>query len=74
MQSRMLISDPRESDSSCYFLSDRTSLPPSAAESHTHLAHAMVQYLGISSPVELTPYGLSSAGDLVDLISRVSVS
>lgn len=52
--------------------SDRTSLPTIAFESHTHLAHSVVRYLGVSSPAELAPFGLSSAGDLVDLISRVS--
>lgn len=46
-------------------------MPPSAFESHTHLAHSVVRYIGASSPADLAPYGLSSAGDLVDLISRV---
>lgn len=32
----------------------------------------MVQYLGASSPADLVPFGISSAGDLVDLVSRVS--
>ena len=50
---------------------DRTTLQPSAFESHTHLAHSVVRYLGVASPQELEPYGLTSAGDLVDLISRV---
>lgn len=49
---------------------DRYSLPPSAIESHTQLAHALVRYLGVASPTELEQYGLHSSGDLVDLISR----
>lgn len=31
-----------------------------------------MRYLGVTSPADLAPYGLSSAGELVDLISRVS--
>ncbi|CAL1709203.1 unnamed protein product [Somion occarium] len=54
--------------------SHRSSLPPSAFESHTHLAHSVVRYLGISSPAELAPFGLASAGDLVDLISRFTTN
>ncbi|KAI0693920.1 SET domain-containing protein [Cerioporus squamosus] len=54
--------------------SNRTSLQPSAVESHTHLAHSVVRYLGVSSPQELEPYGLRSAGDLVDLISRFTTN
>ncbi|KAH8083324.1 hypothetical protein BXZ70DRAFT_579582 [Cristinia sonorae] len=54
--------------------SHRTSLPPSAVDSHAHLAHALVQYLGVSSPIELAPFGLSSAADLVDLISRFTTN
>lgn len=37
-----------------------------------HLAHALVRYLGLSSPADLAPYGIHSPGDLVDLLSRVS--
>lgn len=37
------------------------------------MAHSLVRLLGVSSPQELEPYGLTSAGDLVDLISRVSL-
>ncbi|KAI0746851.1 SET domain-containing protein [Daedaleopsis nitida] len=54
--------------------SNRTSLQPSVFESHTHLAHSLVRYLGVSSPQELEPYGLTSAGDLVDLISRFATN
>ncbi|KAL6299437.1 hypothetical protein BKA93DRAFT_742312 [Sparassis latifolia] len=54
--------------------SHRSSLPPSAFESHTHLAHSIVRYVGVSSPTELAAFGLSSAGDLVDLISRFTTN
>lgn len=55
------------------FIPDRSSLPPSGTETHTHLAHSLVRYLGVSSPAELAQYGLTSAGDLVDFVSRVSL-
>jgi hypothetical protein len=58
--------------SSLQLFSDRTFLQPSAYELHTHLAHALVRYLGLSSPEEMAGYGLTSVADLVDLISRVS--
>ncbi|KAI0764895.1 SET domain-containing protein [Fomes fomentarius] len=54
--------------------SNRSSLQPSAYDSHTHMAHSLVRLLGVSSPQELEPYGLTSAGDLVDLISRFSTN
>ncbi|KAI0635233.1 SET domain-containing protein [Trametes polyzona] len=54
--------------------SNRSSLKPSSFESHTHLAHSLVRYLGVGSPAELQPYGLNSAGDLVDLISRFTTN
>ncbi|KAI0076540.1 SET domain-containing protein [Panus rudis PR-1116 ss-1] len=54
--------------------SHRGNLPPTAFESHTHLAHSVVRYLGISSPEDMAPYGLNSAGDLVDLISRFTTN
>jgi hypothetical protein len=54
------------------FTSDRTSMQPSSFETNTHLAQALVQYMGISSPADLAQFGLMSAADLVDLISRVS--
>jgi hypothetical protein len=50
---------------------DRTSLPPEAAESHTHLAHAVIRYLGLTAPEELVPFGINDAAGIVDLISRV---
>ena len=52
---------------------DRTSLPPEAAESHTHLAHAVIRYLGLTAPEELVPFGINSAAGIVDLMSRVSL-
>lgn len=49
-------------------------LSQSAQVSHTQLAHALVQYLGVEAPADLGKYGIHSAGDLVDLISKVSVA
>lgn len=49
-------------------------LPQSAQASHTQLAHALVQYLGVEAPTDLEKYGIRNAGDLVDLISKVSRS
>ncbi|KAJ3553381.1 hypothetical protein NM688_g3643 [Phlebia brevispora] len=54
--------------------SHRASLQPSTFESHTHLAHSVVRYLGATSPEDLAPFGLSSAGDLVDVISRFTTN
>ena len=54
---------------------DRTSLSPEApeaAESHTHLAHAVVRYLGLTAPEELVPFGINNVAGIVDLISRVT--
>ncbi len=51
---------------------DRTSLSPEATESHTHLAHAVVRYLGLTAPEELVPFGINNAAGIVDLISRVT--
>jgi hypothetical protein len=53
---------------------DRTTLPPEAAESHTHLAHAVIRYLGLTAPEELVPFGINSAAGIVDLISQVRTS
>lgn len=50
---------------------DRKTLQPSAYETHTHLAHAVVKYLGLNAPGELGAFGITTAADLVDLISRV---
>ncbi len=61
-----------EKVSSAYRCSDRVSLPASSIDAHTHLAHSIVRYLGVSSPAELAPFGINSSGDLVDMISRVS--
>jgi hypothetical protein len=35
------------------------------------MAHSLMRYLGLSSPAELAEFGFPSAGDLVDIISRV---
>lgn len=50
---------------------DRKDLQPSTYESHTHLAHVVVKYLGLDAPGQLGAYGITTAADLVDLISRV---
>ncbi|KAF8641802.1 hypothetical protein AX16_009783 [Volvariella volvacea WC 439] len=50
--------------------SHRKNLQASSYEVHAHLSQAFVRYLGLSSPEELAPYGLSSIGDLLDLVSR----
>ncbi len=54
---------------------DRASLSkdPDSRDSQVHaqLAHAVVRFLGLNSFQEMTEYGMDSAADLVDLISRV---
>ncbi|TFK68531.1 SET domain-containing protein [Pluteus cervinus] len=50
--------------------SHRKSLQPESFEVHAHLSHALVLFLGLSSPEDLGPFGIHSAGDLVDLVSR----
>ncbi|KAG1735648.1 uncharacterized protein EDB91DRAFT_1238225 [Suillus paluster] len=50
--------------------SHRHYLQPRVVENNTHLAHSLVRYLGLSSPRELSKFGILSAGDLTDLISR----
>jgi hypothetical protein len=54
--------------------SQRMTLKPSSYESHTHLAHALVRYIGATSPADLAVYGLESAKDLVDIISRFTTN
>jgi hypothetical protein len=53
---------------------DKAALAPSSVEAHMHLAHALVRYLGLSSPAELTPFGIASAGALVDVLSRFATN
>ncbi|KAG8216403.1 SET domain-containing protein [Butyriboletus roseoflavus] len=51
--------------------SHKVALRQSASvEAHTHLAHSVVRYLGLTAPSDLEEYGIMSAGDLVDMISR----
>lgn len=50
------------------------SLPTEAAESHTHLAHAVIRYLGLTAPEELVPFGINNAAGIVDLMSRVRIT
>ncbi|KAK0217419.1 hypothetical protein EDD85DRAFT_962065 [Armillaria nabsnona] len=54
--------------------SHRKNLPLSTSELYAHLAHSLVQYLGLSSPDELRQFGINSSGDLVDLISRFTTN
>ena len=46
-------------------------MQPSTTEFHAHLALAIVQYLGLSSPTDLAEFDINSAAELVDVISRV---
>ncbi|KAF8628054.1 hypothetical protein AX17_006058 [Amanita inopinata Kibby_2008] len=54
--------------------SHRTSLQPAVYELHTHLAHALVRYLNLSSEEDMREYGISSIPKLVDLISRFTTN
>ncbi|KAF8920146.1 SET domain-containing protein [Mucidula mucida] len=54
--------------------SHRRDLPVSSAELHTRLAHALVQYLGLTSPQDLSEFNIHSAGDLLDLTSRFTTN
>ncbi|KAI0037210.1 SET domain-containing protein [Vararia minispora EC-137] len=54
--------------------SHRTSLPPEAVEGHTHLAHAVVRYLGVNAPGELGAFGIQTAADIVDVVSRFTTN
>ncbi|EIW55654.1 SET domain-containing protein [Trametes versicolor FP-101664 SS1] len=54
--------------------SNRSTVHASSVEDHTYLAHSLVRYLGVRAPAELQPFSLSSAGDLVDLISRFTTN
>ena len=72
--SNLVLPDVAGSNHQTLFI-DRTSLTkdPNAHDSqvHTHLAHAIVRFLELTSPQELAEYGVFSAADLVDLVSRV---
>lgn len=55
-------------------LPDKVSPQKSASvEGHTHLAHSVVRYLGLTAPPDLEEYGIMSAGDIVNMISRVMI-
>ncbi|KAF7422345.1 hypothetical protein PC9H_010501 [Pleurotus ostreatus] len=51
-----------------------STLQPSTTEFHTHLAHSIVQYLGLLSPTDLAEFDIASAADLVDVISRFTTN
>ncbi|TFK25868.1 SET domain-containing protein [Coprinopsis marcescibilis] len=42
----------------------------SDSELYARLAHSLIHYLGVTSPQELGTYGINSAADLLDLVSR----
>ncbi|KAF9475469.1 SET domain-containing protein [Pholiota conissans] len=58
--------------------SHRTSLSkdPNAQDSqmYAQLAHALVNFLGLTSPQDMAEYGMQNAADLVDLISRLTTN
>ncbi|KIY68820.1 SET domain-containing protein [Cylindrobasidium torrendii FP15055 ss-10] len=54
--------------------SHRQTLPVSSAEIHTHLSHALVQYLGLRSPQDLAQFNIHSAADLLDITSRFTTN
>lgn len=57
---------------------DRASLSkdPNSRDSqmYAQLAHALVNFLGMTSPQDMADFGMQNAADLVDLISRVCLS
>lgn len=50
--------------------SHRNDHSESMVESHVHLAHALVKFMGIEGPQDLNSYKINSIGELVDLISK----
>lgn len=57
------------------YVPDKVALQQSASvEAHTHLAHSVVRYLGLTAPPDLEEYGIMSVGDLVNMISRVRIA
>jgi SET and MYND domain-containing protein len=50
---------------------DRENLSLETQESFTHFAQSLVLYLDVSSPEELRAFGIDSARELVDLMSKV---
>jgi hypothetical protein len=51
---------------------DREVLSLATQEAFTHFAQSLVLYLGVNSPEELRGFGINSARELVDLMSKVS--
>ncbi|KAJ7129082.1 hypothetical protein C8R46DRAFT_925638 [Mycena filopes] len=45
-------------------------LPPTTVQLHTHLALALVRYLGLSSPAEIAAFGIESGRELAGFVSR----
>lgn len=50
---------------------DRDVLSLETQESFTHFAQSLVMYLDVNSPEGLREFGIDSARDLVDLMSKV---
>ncbi|KDR78759.1 hypothetical protein GALMADRAFT_64592 [Galerina marginata CBS 339.88] len=44
------------------------------SQTYTQLAHAIVRFLGLNSPQELSEYGMHNAAELVDLVSRFTTN
>ncbi|KAF8173082.1 hypothetical protein BJ912DRAFT_1024948 [Pholiota molesta] len=44
------------------------------SQMHAQLAHALVNFLGMTSPQDMADFGMESAADLVDLISRFTTN
>ncbi|KAA1473083.1 SET domain-containing protein [Dentipellis sp. KUC8613] len=55
-------------------ISHRTTLPESSYEHLTHLAHSVIRYLGLNAPGELGAFGMTTAADIVDLMSRFTTN
>ncbi|TFY67160.1 hypothetical protein EVG20_g4044 [Dentipellis fragilis] len=55
-------------------ISHRTALPESSYEHLTHLAHSVIRYLGLNAPGELGAFGMTTAADIVDLMSRFTTN
>ncbi|TFK47527.1 SET domain-containing protein [Heliocybe sulcata] len=52
----------------------QSSRPVAQAPTHTHLAHALVRFMGISGPEQLLKYGVQGAGGVADVIARFTTN
>ncbi|KAG7092156.1 hypothetical protein E1B28_008525 [Marasmius oreades] len=56
-------------------VSKGSDLDTKSIENQTQLAHSLVQYLGVTTPRELSEqFGIDSAGDMVDIISKFTTN